>query len=234
MCWLFSCTSTVFFVFCMSGLYAIEKDTVKIPHFDCDFAYLFFSFCQVYFKAMSCYLSWILMSISLLRVHLIIILKIPSLIQLVFSSVQLLSCVRLFVTPWTAACQATLSITNSQSLPKLMSIESVMPSSNLILWHPLLLLPPIFLSIGVFWNESALHIRWPKYWSFSFNISPSSEHSGLISFRMDWMDLLAVQGTLKSLLQHHSSKAPILRCSAFFPVQLSHPHMTTRKTIASD
>ena len=155
-------------------------------------------------------------------------------ISVQFSSVQLLSCVQLFATRWTVACQAALSTTNSQSLPKLMSIESVMPSSNLILWHPLLLLPPIFLSIGVFWNESALHIRWPKYWSFSFNISPSSEHSGLISFRMDWMDLLAVQGTLKSLLQHHSSKAPILHCSAFFTVQLSHPHMTTRKTIASD
>ena len=146
----------------------------------------------------------------------------------------MLSHVRLFATPWTAAYQASLSITNSQSLLKLMSIELVMSSNHLILCCPLLLLPSIFPSIMVFSNESALHIRWPKYWSFSFNISPSSEHSGLISFRMDWMDLLAVQGTLKSLLQHHSSKAPILHCSAFFTVQLSHPHMTTRKTIASD
>ena len=124
------------------------------------------------------------------------------------------------VTPWTAARQASLSITNSQSLPKLMSIELVMPSSHLILCRPLLLLPSIFPSIRIFSNESVLHIRWPKYWSFSFSISPSSEHSGLISFRMDWLDLLAVQGTLKSLLQHHSSKASILWCSAFFIVQL--------------
>ena len=135
-------------------------------------------------------------------------------------------------TPRTAAHQASLSITNSQSLLKLMSIELVMPSSNLILCHPLLLLPSIFPNIMVFSNESVLHIRWPKYWSFSFSISPSSEYSGLISFRMDWLDLLAVQGTLKSLLQHHGSKASILRCSAFFIVQLSHPYMTTRKTIA--
>ena len=141
-----------------------------------------------------------------------------------FSSVQLLSCVRLFVTSWTAACQATLSITNSQSLRKLMSIGSVMPPSNLILCHPLLLLPPIFLSTGVFWNESALHIKWPKYWSFSFNISHSNEHSGLISFRMDWLDLLAVQGTLKSFLQHHSSKASILWCSAFLSPTLTSIH----------
>ena len=126
--------------------------------------------------------------------------------------------------------QASLSITNSQSLPKLMSIKSVMPTSHLILCRPLPLLPSIFPSIRVFSNESALYIRWPKYWSFSFNISPSNEHPGLISFRMDWLDLLAVQGTLKSLLQHHSSKASILWCSAF--VQLSHPYMTTRKTIA--
>ena len=147
-------------------------------------------------------------------------------------SVQSLSRVRLFATPWTATCQASLSITNSQNLPKLMSIESVMPSNHPILCHPLLLLPSIFPSIGVFSNESTLRIRWPKYWSFSFNISLSSEHSGLISFRMDWLDLLAVQGTLKSLLQHHSSKASILRCSAFFIVQLSHPYMTTGKTIA--
>ena len=149
-----------------------------------------------------------------------------------FCSVQLLSCVRLLVTSLTAALQASLSITNSRSSPKPMSIESVMPSNHIILCHPLLLLPSIFPSIRVFSNESVLHIKWPKYWSFSFNISPSNGHQGLISFRMDWMDLLAVQGTLKSLLQHHSSKASILRCSAFFIVQLSHPYMTTRKTIA--
>ena len=131
---------------------------------------------------------------------------------------------------WTTACQASLSITNSQSLPKLMSIESVMPSNHLILCQSLLLLPSIFPSIRVFSNESAVCIRWPMYWSFSFNISPSSEHPGLISFRMDWLDLLAIQGTLKSLLQHHSSKASILWCSAFFMVQLSHPCMTTGKT----
>ena len=129
----------------------------------------------------------------------------------------------LLVTPWTAACQASLSITNSWSLSKLMSIESVMPSNHLILCHPLLLPPSIFPSIRVFSNESVLHIRWPKCWSFSFNISPSNEHSGLISFRMDWLDLLAVQGTVKSVLQYHSSKASILQCSAFFIVQLSHP-----------
>ena len=146
-------------------------------------------------------------------------------------SVQLLSHVWLFATPWTTACQASLSIPNSQSLPKLMSIESVIPSSHLILCRPLLLLPSIFPSIRVFSNQSALRIRWPEYWSFSFNISPSSEHPGLISFKMDWLDLLAVQGTLKSLLQHHSSKASILQCSAFFTVQLSHPYMTTGKTI---
>ena len=125
-----------------------------------------------------------------------------------------------------------LSITISWSLPKLMSIESVMPSKNLILCYPLLLPPSIFPSIRVFSSELALHLRWPKYWSFSFNISPSNEHSGLISFRMDWLDLLAVQGTLKSLLQHLRSKASILQHSAFFTVQLSHPYMTTRKTIA--
>ena len=134
--------------------------------------------------------------------------------------------------PWIAACQASLSITNSQSLPKLMNIESVMPSSHLILCHPLLLLPPIPPSIRVFCNESTLRMRWAKYWSFSFSISPFNEHPRLISFRMDWLDLLAVQGTLKSLLQHHSSKASILRCSAFFTVQISHPYMTTGKTIA--
>ena len=135
-------------------------------------------------------------------------------------------------TPWIAAHQASLSITNSRSLPKLMSIELLMPSKHLILCHPLLLLSSIFPSIRVFSNESALHIKWPKYWSFSLNISPSNEHPGLISLRMDWLDLLAVQGTLKSLLQHHSSKASIFLCSAFFIVQLSHPYMTTGKTIA--
>ena len=145
-------------------------------------------------------------------------------------SVQLLSYVLLFATPWTAACQASLSITNFWSLPKLMSIELVMPSNHLILCHPLLLLPLIFPQIRVFSNESVLHIRWPKYWSFS--ISPFNEYSGAISFRMDWLDLLAVQGTLKSLLQHHSSKASILQCSALFIVQLSNPYMTTGKTIA--
>ena len=140
-----------------------------------------------------------------------------------FTSVQSLSRVQLFATPWTAAHQASLSITNSRSSPKPMSIESVMPSNHLILCHPLLLLPSIFPSIRVFSNESVLCIRWPKYWSFSFNMSPSNEYSGLISFRMDWLDLLAVHGTHKSLLQHHSSKASILWHSAFFIVQLSHP-----------
>ena len=139
---------------------------------------------------------------------------------------------RLFATPWTAARQASLSIINSWSLLKLMFIESVMPSNHLILCHPLLVSPSIFPNIRVFSNESALCIRWPKYWSFSFNISPSNEHSGLISFRMDWLDLLAVQGTLRSLLQHHSSKVSILWRSAFFIVQLSYPYMTTGKTIA--
>ena len=150
----------------------------------------------------------------------------------IFSSVQSLSRIRLFETPWTAAPQVSLSITNSGSLPKLISIESVMPSNHFILCCPLLLLPSIFPSITVFSNESALRINWPKYWSFSLSISPSNEHSGLISFRMDWLDLLAVQGTLKSLLQHHSSKASILQCSIFFIVQLSHPYMITEKTIA--
>ena len=148
------------------------------------------------------------------------------------SSVQSLIRVPLFVTPWTAACQASLSITNSGSLLKLMSIESVMPSNHLILCCPPLQPPSIFPSIWVFSNESVLRIKWPKYWSFSFSISPSKEYSGLISFRMDWLDLLGVQGTLKSLLQHHSSKASILWCSAFFTIQLSHPYMTTGKTIA--
>ena len=147
-----------------------------------------------------------------------------------FSSVQLLSCVWLFATPWTTAHQASLSITDSRSL--LMSIELVMPSSHLVLCYPLLLLPSYFSSIRVFSNESALCIRRPMYWSFSFNISPSNEHPGLICLRMDWLDLLAVQGTLKSLLQHYSSKASILLCSAFFIVQLSHPYMTTGKTTA--
>ena len=149
-----------------------------------------------------------------------------------FNSVQSLSCTRLFATPWTAARHASLSIENSQSLLKLMSIELVMPSNHLILCCPLLLLPSIFPSIRVFSNESVLHIRWPKYWSFSFNISPSSKYSRLISFRMDWLDPTAVQGTLKSLLQHHRSKASLLQCSAFFIVQFSHPSMTTGKTIA--
>ena len=147
------------------------------------------------------------------------------------SSVQSLFHVQLFATPWTAACQASLSITNSRSSPKLMSIESVMPSRHLILCRPLLLLPPIPPRSRVFSNESTLSMRWPKYWSFSFSIIPSKEHPGLIS-RMDWLDLLAVQGTRKSLLQNHSSKASILQRSAFFAVQLSHPYMTTGKTIA--
>ena len=149
-----------------------------------------------------------------------------------FSSVQLLSCVRLFATPWISARQASLSITNSRSLLKLMPIESVMPSSHLILCLPLLFLPPIPPSISVFSNESTLLMKWPNYWSFSFNISPSNEHPGLLSFRMDWLDLLVVQGTLKGLIQQHSSKASIFWCSAFLTVQLSHPYMTTGKTIA--
>ena len=148
------------------------------------------------------------------------------------SSVQSLSHVRLFATPWITAHQASLSITNYRSLPKPMSIKSVMPSSHIILCHPLLLLPTILPSIRVFSSESTLRMRWPKYWSFSFSISPSNEHPGLISFRMDWLDFLAGHGTPKSLLQHHSSKASILWHSAFFTVQLSHPYMTTGKTIA--
>ena len=155
----------------------------------------------------------------------------PFLALVVSQSVQSLSRVQLFATPWTVARQASLSITNSQSLLELMSIESVMPSKHLILCHPLLL-PSIFPRIRVFSNESVLCIRWPKYWSFSFNISPFNEYSVLISFRMDWLDLLAGQRTLKSLLQHHSAKASILQRSAFFIVQLSHPYMTTGKTIA--
>ena len=146
--------------------------------------------------------------------------------------VWLLSCIWLFVIPWTVACQASLSFTISWSLLKLMSVESVRPSNHLILCHPLLLLPSIFPSIRVFSNVLTLCIRWPKHWSFSFSISLSNEYSGLISFRIDWLDLLAVQGTLKSLLQHYSSKATILHHSAFFMVQLSHPYMTTGKTIA--
>ena len=146
-----------------------------------------------------------------------------------FSTLELLSCVWLFATPWTAAHRVSLSITNSQCLLKLMSTEFVMPSNHLILCRPLLFLLSIFLSIRVFSKESVLHIRWAKYWSFSFSISPSNEHPGLISFRIDWLDLLAVQGTLKSLLQHHSSKESILQCSAFFIVPLSHPYMTTGK-----
>ena len=144
-----------------------------------------------------------------------------------FSSVQLLSHVRLFVTPWTAARQASLSVTSSQSLFKLTSIELVMPSNHLILCHPLLLPPSIFPNIRVFSNELVLHIRWLKYWSFSFSISPSNEYSGLISFTMDWLDLLAVQGPLKNLFHHHSSKASVLWCSAFFMVQLSHPYLNS-------
>ena len=161
----------------------------------------------------------------------------PCFIQ--FSSVQSLTRVWLLATPWITARQASMFITNSRGSPKLMSIQSVMPSSHLILCHPLVLLPPIPPSIRVFSNESTLRMRWPPWeggllacWSFSFSISPSNEHPGLSSFRMDWLDLLAVQGTLKSHLQHHSSKASILRCSAFFTVQLSHPYMTTGKTIA--
>ena len=151
---------------------------------------------------------------------------------MVVKAVQLLSRIQLFVTTRTAARQASLSFSISQSLLKLMSIESMMPPNHLVLFHPLLLLPSIFRSNRVFSNESALCIRWPKCWSFSFLISPSKEHSGLISFRTDWLDLLAVQGTLNSLLQHYSSKASILRYFAFFIVQLSHPYMTTGKTIA--
>ena len=155
-----------------------------------------------------------------------------SLLSTLFSSLQSLSHVQLLATQWTAEREASLSITNTRNPPKPMSIESVMPSNYLILCRPLLLLPSIFPKIRVFSNESGLCIRWLKYWIFSFSISPSNEYSGLISFRMDWLDLLAVQGTLKSLLQYHSSKASILQCSAFFIVQLSHPYVTTGKTIA--
>ena len=151
-------------------------------------------------------------------------------LKVCFSSVQSLNLIRLFVTPWTAAHQASLPFTSSQILLKLMSIKSVMPSNHLLLCHPLLL-PSTFPIFWVFSNESVLHIRWPKYWSFNYSISPSNEYSGLISFRIDWLALLVVQGTLKSLLLHHSSKASILWRSAFFMVQLSHPYMTTGKTI---
>ena len=144
-----------------------------------------------------------------------------------FNSIELLSRVQVFATPWTTAHQASLSNINSWNLLKFMSISSLMPSNHLLLCHSLLLLPSIFPSIGVFSNESASCIKWPKYWSFSFGISPPNEYSGLISFTMDWLDLLAIQGSLKSLLQHHSLKASVLRCSAFFMVQLSHPYMTT-------
>ena len=153
-------------------------------------------------------------------------------IKIHYIMLLLLSCVWLFATPWTLALQASISITNSQSLLKFMSIESVMPSNYLILCCLFLLLPSIFRSISVFSKESVLRIRWPKYWSFSFSISPSNEYSGLISFKMDWLYLLAVQGTLESLLQHHSSKASVLQCWFFFMVQLSHLYMTTGKTIA--
>ena len=145
--------------------------------------------------------------------------------------VQFSSVVSNSATPWTEAQQTSLSITNSRSLPKFISIESVMPSNHLILFHPLLFLPSIFSSIRVFPNESVLHISWPKYWSFSFSTSPSKEHSGLISFRMDWLDLLAVQGILKSLLQHYNSKASILQCSAFFIVELSHPYISSAQSL---
>ena len=158
--------------------------------------------------------------------------KVVLIFQCIFVVVQSLSCARLFATPWTATCQASLSFTTSQSLLKLMSIESVMPSNHFILCHPLLLLPSIFSSFRVLSNKLALCVRWPKYWSFNCSISPSNECLGLISFRTDWFDLLAVQGTLKSLLQHHSSKASILQCSVFFMVQLSLPYTTIGKPVA--
>ena len=173
---------------------------------------------------------WMCRQINFKNKNSIARLNCPSYLSVQFSSVHSLSRVRLFATPWIAARQASLSITNSRSSLRLTSIESVMPSSHLILCRPLLLLPPIPPSIRVFSNESTLHMRWPKYWNFSFSIIPSKEIPGLISFRRDWLDLLALQGTLKSL-QHHSSKASILRCSAFLTVQLSHPYMTTGKTI---
>ena len=169
---------------------------------------------------------------SLYRLFLVLFLMQGRELSLLIQEIQF-SCSVMFssMTPWTAACQASLFTTNSPSLLKLMSIESVMPSNHLILCHPLLL-PSVFPSIRIFSNESVLCTRWPKYWSFNFSISPSNEYSGLISIRIDWLDLLIVQGTLKSLLQHHSSKASILWCSAFFRVQISHLYVTTRKTIA--
>ena len=182
-----------------------------------------FQFCNGFYFISSSFLSFLKLMFHFLQLNhyslFCIIIMHPQ-----FSSVQSLSLVQVFETPWTAAHQASLSITNSWSLLKLMSIKSVIPSNHLTLCHPLFLLPSIFS------NQSVLHIRWPKYWNFSFRISPSNEYSGLISFRMDWLDLLAVQGILKSLLQHHSSKASILWCSAFFMVQLSHLYMTTGKT----
>ena len=190
-----------------------------------------------YHVSFRCTTEWFSIYIFLFRFFSLIgyykvLSRVPCTVSVQFSSVQSLSRVQLFATPWIAARQTSLSITNSQSLPKLMSIESVMPSSHLILCRPLLFLPPVPPSIRVFSNESTLHMRWPKYWSFSISISPFNEHPGLVSFRMDWLDLLAVQGTLKSLLQHHSSNASILQHSAFFTVQPSHPYMTTGKTIA--
>ena len=188
------------------------------------FYYLFiylFIFSSLAFCGSCCYITLVLP-------------ECPQTIQDQMRSGQSLSRDQLFATPWIAARQASLSITNSQSSLRHVSIESVMPSSHLILCRPLLLLPPIPSSIKVFSNGSTLHIRWPKYWSFSFNIIPSKEIPGLISFRMNWLDLLAVQGILKSLLQHHSSKASILWCSAFFTVQLSHPYMTTGKNHSLD
>ena len=173
-----------------------------------------------------------LFSHDITRINSVFIYIHVALEELSFSSVQSLNRIRLFATPWITARQASLSITDSWSSLTLTSIKSVMPSSHLILCHPLLLLPPIPPRNRVFSNESSLHMRWPKYWSFSFSIHPSKEIPGLISFRMDWLDLLTVQGTLKSLLQHYSSKASILWCSAFFTVQLSRPYMTTGKTIA--
>ena len=156
----------------------------------------------------------------------------PLVLQIKFVAAQLLRCIGLFAVPWTSVYKATLSFIISQSLLRFTPIESMMLSNHLILCHPLLLLPSIFPTIRVLSNESAFHIRWPKYWSFNFSISPPNEYSGLISFRVDWFDLLAVQGTLKSLLQHHSSKASVLRHLAFFRVQVSHPYMTTEKTVA--
>ena len=191
----------------LKNMYAGQEATVRTRHGTTDW----FKLGKKYYKAVHCH---------------------PAYSTYMQSSVQSLSHVWIFVTPQTAAHQASLSITNSRSLLKLVSIESVMPSNHLFLCCPLVFMPSIFPRIRVFSNESTLLIRWPKYWSFSFSTSPSSEYSGLISFRMDWLDLLAVQGTLKSLPQHHCSKASILQHSAFFIVQLSHPYTTTGKTIA--